>query len=340
MSLSFITVLVFGAGFFRWVYLGKSIPRVQILLPTLRVLSYESFAGVTGVGPELIKNFEKVCQCQVDLSSVSDSGMMMEKLRQKNFRVDIVVGLDQMLLPQAQSILGWKKLNFKKGFWDSQIQGFVKEFFVPYDWAPLALIYRKDEVEPPQDIKSLLHPRFLNSISLQDPRSSSPGLQFLFALYSWVGEKKIADFLAQIKQNVHSISPSWSMAYGLFQRGQAKMTFSYVTSLVYHWTVEKNMSYDAVVFKQGHPVQMEYVGIPKNCDQCDLAERFLKFLLSIESQKLVMNKNFMFPVRPELIQTDKAFSQLPKMPLLMGAKEDDFNQKKSVLEEMWLKAMQ
>src|SRR5262249_9986280 len=150
--------------------------------------------------------------------------------------------------------------------------------FVPFDWAPMTFIYREG-TEVPLTFAELTNPKFKGMLALQDPRASSPGLQF----YSWVKLIKDADtvkFLKALEPNVQSVSPSWSFAYGLFKKEQAQFVFSYVTSLAFHWGTEKDKRYQAVIFPEGHPTQVEFAAVPDSCRECDLAKEFVLSLLS------------------------------------------------------------
>jgi thiamine transport system substrate-binding protein len=339
--MSALAILVFAAVFGRWLYFGKQIPREEVLLPKLKVLAYESFTGVAGPGPKLVEKFEETCNCQVELLSTSEAGLLLEKLRlaQDSLRPDVVVGLDRLLLPEAREVTAWKNLAIPNMPWEPAVKEFVQPDFVPVEWSPLTFIWRKGEVEAPRSPAALLEPKYQNAISLEDPRTSTPGLQWLYALYSWVGEGQLAGYLQKLKPNVHSVSPSWSSAYGLFQRRQAKMTFTYVTSLVYHWTIEKNLDYEVASFEQGHPMQMEFAGIPATCRNCELAEKFVNHLLSAESQRQIMSTNYMFPARDGV--TEKTpFAQLPKLPLLEDGKQAAFAGNREKLTETWLRSME
>ncbi len=334
-------LLVFAIAFGRWVLLGNQIPREEILTPHLRVLAYESFTGVSGPGPELIKEFEKTCNCRVELLSTSEAGLILEKLRlaESTLKPDVVIGLDQLTLDEARKVTKWAPVEFADVPWESVVKPYVQSEFIPVDWAPLTLIWRRGEFDPPKSPTDLLDPRLQSSMSLQDPRTSTPGMQWLSALHSWVGESQLSGYLQKLRPNIHSVSPSWANAYGLFQRRQSKMTFTYVTSLVYHWTVEKDMGYEVANFSQGHPLQVEYAGIPEACGQCKLAVDFIHFLLSAPSQRHIMTTNYMFPVRDK-VSEGTPFAQLPKLPLLEEAHNKKFIASKDKLLEIWQKAME
>jgi thiamine transport system substrate-binding protein len=61
-------------------------------------------------------------------------------------------------------------------------------------------------------------------------------------------------------------------------------------------------------------VQVEYLGIPANCGECELAEKFALFFLDSEVQKIIMQKNFMLPVRAD-VKAGTVFAELPELKL-------------------------
>lgn len=269
----------------------------------LRVMTYSSFMSAWGPGPEIAKRFRDETGITVEFQDAGDAGLILEKL--KLFPVDAVVGLDRLTLPQARERMQWREmapLNKKLGsVADSpsivaRDQAFKESPFVAIDWAPIAFVYRSGEVFEPIRLRDLLDRRLKGAIALEDPRTSTPGLQFLLWVLQVYGEGEGFKFLAALKPNLHSVSPSWSTAYGAFTKKQAKLALSYATSPIYHLMEEKNSSYRAAAFSDGHPVQVEYAGVPMECSRCSDAETFVHFLLRTETQTLIMQKNFMLPV--------------------------------------------
>lgn len=269
-------------------------------LPTLRVFGYASFTGRWGPGPLLKEQFEKTCNCKVEFIEGSDSGILLQRLKieGESLGADVVVGLDQFDLAKATAEQSWRKLNFGQlDVYDSVRPALNNSFFVPYDWGALTFVVRKGELaQQPATLDDLLNPELAKKIALQDPRTSSPGIQFLYWVIRSKGEEEGFLFLQKLMSQVHSFSPTWSTAYGLFTNRQAKMVYSYVTSPLYHEIEERKKDYLALSFGEALPVQFEYVGIPEFCRHCDLAEQFVNLMLSPEGQKIVMEKNYMFPV--------------------------------------------
>ena len=268
--------------------------------PIVRVFGNTSFVSKWGPGPILKESFEKECNCKVEFFDSSDSNVLLQKLQNDvaNSSADVVVGFDQFDLEKAQQVLSWKKINLPVVEWEDSIMGWSKSnYFIPYDYGILAFNFRKsDNINLPKHLEDLLEPIYKKKISLEDPRTSSPGMQFLFWLVKLKGEEEAFKYLAKLSENIMSISPSWSSAYGLFQKGQAKTVFSYVTSPIYHLVEEKSQDYQVAEFSEGHPMQVEYVGIPAVCKSCELAEKFVTFMLSPQGQSILMNKNYMLPV--------------------------------------------
>ena len=60
----------------------------------LVVYSYSSFAQSWSAGPEIAKDFEKECNCKVELLDVGESGIIIQRLKLSEAPVDVVIGLE------------------------------------------------------------------------------------------------------------------------------------------------------------------------------------------------------------------------------------------------------
>lgn len=283
---------------------------------TLRVFGYSSFTGRWGPGPQLKEAFEKTCKCKVEFIEGSDSGIILQRLRieGESLGADLVVGLDQFDLSKAIDEQKWRSLSLGKlDVYDSVKPALSNTYFVPYDWGALTFVARKDELSRvPTSLDDLLSPEFNKKIALQDPRTSSPGMQFLYWVVRTKGETEGFKYIAKMMEQAHSFSPTWSTAYGLFTNKQAKMAYSYVTSPLYHELEEKKKDYFAIPFNEPLPIQFEFVGIPEFCHHCDLAEQFVNLMLSPQGQKIIMEKNYMLPVMKG-VKENTPFANLPSV---------------------------
>lgn len=313
--LSFLAMVFIGL--FVVLYLRQNSDPQSDRRPVLKVYANSSFIKQWGPGPWLKEKFEESCGCRVDYADAADSVLLLQKLKADVAGADVVLGFDQYSLEMAQKNSEWKNISTDKIEFYANIKAILgRSNLVPYDWGVMALMARPSEVKNiPRKFEDLLNPEFKEQIALQDPRTSSAGLQFLFWLIQSMGEDRAFKFLERLNPQVKTWGPNWSMSYGLFQKGQAKLAMSWVTSMVYHKIEEKNVNVTALEFSEGHPMQIEYMGIPTSCRNCDLASKFAGLVLSPEGQKIIMEKNYMFPV-VQKIREESAFADVPNFKLM------------------------
>ncbi|UOE99875.1 thiamine ABC transporter substrate-binding protein [Bdellovibrio reynosensis] len=299
-------IAVIFLGLFLAVLNKNEQSTITSTVPTLRVFGYASFTGRWGPGPLLKEQFEKTCKCKVEFIEGSDSGILLQRLKieGESLGADLVIGLDQFDLSKAMAEQTWRKLSLGElNVYDSVKPALSNGSFIPYDWGALTFVARKNELTNyPDTLDELLAPELNKKIALEDPRTSSPGMQFLYWVLKSKGEEEGFKFLDKIMAQAHSFSPTWSTAYGLFTSKQAKLAYSYVTSPLYHELEEKRQDYTALPFAEPLPVQFEFVGIPEFCRHCELAEKFINLMLSNEGQKTIMEKNYMFPVMKGIME--------------------------------------
>ena len=299
----FFSFFLFLTGVF-YIALIQPLPQ-----PSLKILTYSSFAGAYGPGPVLKKEFEKYCSCKLQWFLSEDSTSLLQRFA---------------LLPKIDMVLGWDqitKLSLDESDWED-IAFFKKKillknpflssnFFIPFDWSPIGFIYKdkRYKISSLNDFKS-----FPGRVSFPEPRTSSLGLQFYYWIYEWLqGEpQQISRFLKQIQDKAYGSIPSWSLSYGFFRKDQTQMGLSYLSSLLYHQKEEPNQKYFFAEFKEGHPYQVEFFSISKASKNKTLAIRFAQLLLSEKGQKILLDKNYMLPAaqpfedrRPPLLTYDK-----------------------------------
>jgi len=292
--------------------------------PSLRIMTYSSFMLPSGPGPILKSDFESHCKCQVEFVDGGDSSLFIENIKYfPERKIDLVLGVSILHLKRAREELKWKKMPWREDVqWEEVLE--IPTFFMgegevdllPFSWAPMTMIYRKGEISPPASWQDLLKPEYRKTITAQDPRYSLPGMHLVL----WASKSGEESGLnnERMKALVHSLmtlSSNWSASYGLFRKKNALMTFSYVTSLVYHWVEEKDRSYQAAIFSEGHPFEVELAGIPESCVNCLLAQKFAIQLVNRKWQDVLMQKNYMLPV-VKGVRDGSEFSKVPSIPLL------------------------
>src|SRR5690606_7815877 len=102
----------------------------------LVVFSYSSFISPWGPGPDLAEQFFEREGIKVKFVDSGDSALIVERLRFQSpkDRVDLVLGLDQLVVPEARRVLKWRPLTLPDLSWDDTLPASSQqEDFVPLD---------------------------------------------------------------------------------------------------------------------------------------------------------------------------------------------------------------
>ncbi|PQO22342.1 thiamine ABC transporter substrate binding subunit [Rhodobacteraceae bacterium WD3A24] len=267
--------------------------------PTLTVYTYESFVSDWGPGPVIEENFEAICACDLRLVGVGDGAELLGRLRLEGPRTDadVVLGLDTNLIARAEGTGLFAPHGIEAPEFDMPVD-WDNPTFLPYDWGYFAFVYDSDVVfDPPESFGELIDSDL--SVVIQDPRSSTPGLGLLMWVKAAYGDDA-PEIWEGLAPRVLTVTQGWSEAYGLFTEGEADMALSYTTSPAYHLIAEDDPSYAAAVFEEGHYMQVEVAGRIAASDQPELAQEFLRFMLTDGFQGVIPTTNWMYPaVTPE-----------------------------------------
>lgn len=293
----YIILIFFGLTVF---YYNRGDQSKNIDDKKIHIYASSSFVAKWGPGPELKELFEKQNIFKVEFVEIPDMAMAIQKISFENESslADVVLGIDQFDLTRLANKIKWREIDRSNStsFVSAILPVSNEKTFLPYDWAPMSFVTRKNAKVSISSLKDLLNPELKGKIALQDPRTSSPGLQFLVWIFETYPADEAVSFLKNIMKQAHSFSPSWSASYGLFTNNQADLVFSYITSPIYHLVEEKDDQYLSVEPQEALPTQVEFAGIPASCKNCEAAEMFVNFLLSPDAQKIIMSKNYMLPV--------------------------------------------
>lgn len=262
-------------------------------LPVLTVYTYDSFIADWGPGPAIEAAFEAICACDLQFVAAGDGAALLGRVRLEGARsgADVVLGLDTNLIAAANTT----ELFAPHGLATPQLDlpvDWSDATFLPYDWGYFAFVHNADMKSVPSDFRALGASD--KKIVIQDPRSSTPGLGLLMWVKAAYGDNapEIWDALAD---NIVTVTPGWSEAYGLFLEGEADMVLSYTTSPAYHLIAEKDASKAAAPFAEGHYLQVEVAGKLASSDQPELATSFLEFMLTDAFQTVIPTTNWMYP---------------------------------------------
>jgi thiamine transport system substrate-binding protein len=261
--------------------------------PVLTVYTYDSFISEWGPGPAVEAAFEAICACDLKFVSTGDGAALLARVRLEGARTeaDIVLGLDTNLTDAAADSALFAPVAVEADY-DLPV-AWEDDLFVPYDWGYFAFVYDTTKLgSPPADFEALAASDV--SILIEDPRSSTPGLGLLLWVEAAYGDRA-GEIWEGLADNIVTVTPGWSEAYGLFLEGEADMVLSYTTSPAYHLIAEDDATKAAARFSEGHYLQVEVAGKIASTEEPELADMFLNFMVSDDFQKLIPTTNWMYP---------------------------------------------
>lgn len=287
--------------------------------PVLTVYTYDSFVSDWGPGPQIKQAFEATCACELEFVGAGDGAALLARLRLEGARTeaDIVLGLDTNLTAAARDTGLFAPHGVEAEFdlpvtWEDDV-------FLPFDWGYFAFVTGEDG-DAPTDFRALGDSDI--TIVIQDPRSSTPGLGLLMWVKAAYGDQA-GEIWDGLFDNIVTVTPGWSEAYGLFLEGEADMVLSYTTSPAYHLIAEDDAGKRAVPFSEGHYMQVEVAAKLAGTDQPDLADQFLQFMLTDAFQSVIPTTNWMYPAVMPDDGLPEGFETLitPEKSLLLDADE-------------------
>ena len=264
--------------------------------PVLTVYTYDSFTSEWGPGPAVEASFEETCGCDLKFVAAGDGAALLSRvlLEGASTEADIVLGLDTTLTEKALGS-GLLAPHGDLAELDLPVE-WTDPTFVPFDWGWFAFVANAD-TPAPADFEALAASDL--KIVIQDPRSSTPGLGLVMWVKAAYGDRA-GGIWSALADNIVTVTPGWSEAYGLFLEGEADAVLSYTTSPAYHLIAEGDASKVAWPFAEGHYMQVEVAGKIAGTDQPALADAFLNFMLTSGFQSAIPTTNWMYPaVTPE-----------------------------------------
>ncbi|MCJ8138263.1 thiamine ABC transporter substrate binding subunit [Falsirhodobacter halotolerans] len=301
--------------------------------PVLDVLTYDSFTTEWGPGPQLKTLFEAECGCTLRFTAPGDAAAVLSRLKLEGARstADVVLGLDTNLMADAKDSGLFVPLATIP---DTDLPvDWTDDTFAPFDWGWFAFIHTTD-ITPPTSFEDLAASDL--QVVIQDPRSSTPGLGLAMWIKAEYGPRA-PEIWAALADNILTVTPGWSEAYGLFTEGEADMVLSYTTSPAYHILAEGDDTKAAAIFPAGHYLQVELAGKLAATDQPDLADRFLTFLLTPAAQEVIATTNWMYPARA--VPLPEGFDRLPRPEKTIFLSPDDVRAQRDAAIAEWQAAL-
>ena len=312
-------------------------PAIAQEMPVLTIYTYDSFVSDWGPGPAIEEAFEATCACDLQFVAAGDGAALLSRVRLEGERseADIVLGFDTNLTGAARASGLFAPHGIDAPSLDLPVE-WSDDTFLPYDWGWFAFVHDTSLEAVPESFEDLAASD--TSIVIQDPRSSTPGLGLLMWVKTAYGDRA-PEIWEGLSDNIVTVTPGWSEAYGLFLEGEADMVLSYTTSPAYHLIAEEDSSKAAAPFTEGHYMQIEVAGKLASSDQPELAEAFLAFMLTDAFQSVIPTTNWMYPAKTPEGGLPQGFETLiaPETSLILAADQMDAL-RETALDE-WLTAL-
>jgi thiamine transport system substrate-binding protein len=304
-------------------------------VPVLTVYTYDSFTSEWGPGPAIEAGFEAGCGCDLRFVAAGDGAALLSRLliEGPTGAADVVVGLDQNLIARAGKSGLFAPAPAAAGPFDLPV-AWGDPVFVPYDWGYFAFVHDTTRTPVvPQSLAALAASDM--KVLIQDPRASTPGLGLVLWVKAALGDGAAA-FWRDMADNVVTVTPGWSEAYGLFLKGEADMVLSYTTSPAYHLIAEGDATKAAAPFAEGHYLQVEVAAKMAATDVPDLADAFLAYLVSDAAQGVIPTTNWMYPARTPDAGLPEGFETLirPEKALMLPPDDAEAVREEALAE--WL----
>ncbi len=279
---------------------------------TLKVLTHESFA----LSDAVLQQFETANNAKVELIKQGDAGQALTRaiLTKDNPEADVLFGVDNTFLSRALDA------NILDPYPPTALEAISAEFkldpefrLIPIDFGDVCLnidkaYFAQKKLPLPQSLGDLIKPDYKNLLVVENPAASSPGLAFMLATVSALGEGKWLDYWKQLKTNGVKVVEDWNTAYytefsGSSGKGPRPIVVSYASSPPAE-VVFANPPIDepptaAIVAPKTCFRQIEFAGILKGTPNRDLAEKWIDFMLSLPYQEDLPLNQFVYPVNPQ-----------------------------------------
>lgn len=278
----------------------------------LVVITHDSFDATD----EVIAAFEQKYGVTVTFVEGGDANQVVNRaiLSAGNPEADVLFGVDNLTYQRADEAGVFCSFTADRR---SEIPQDIRDQFgdsetvTPTDYGYVNLnLDRAAGLTAPTTFEELTEEAWRGKLVVEDPSTSSPGLQFLASTVAHFGDGGWQDFWRGLRANDVLITDGWSDAYYTqFSRwgGDRPLVVSYTTSPA------------AEVFFADPPVdepptlnvipgplfrQVEAAGVLRGAAHPGLARAFIDFMLSDAFQQQIPETMFVYPVIPGIATPD------------------------------------
>lgn len=287
---------------------------------TLTVMTHDSFS----ISEDVVTAFEQANNVDVVFLASGDTGTMLNKaiLAKDAPLADVMFGVDNTFLSRAL------EADIFDVYQSPALSDIPAEFVLdssfralPVDYGDVCINYDKkyfaeNNLPVPASFEDLAKPEYNGLLVVENPATSSPGLAFMLATRAYFGDGFL-DYWQSLKDNGVVVVDSWETAYytnfsASSGQGPQPMVVSYASSPaaeVFFASEPLTESPTVSIVAPGMCFrQIEFVGILKNGQNRDLAEKFIDFMLGKQFQEDMPLNMFVYPVN-QSAQLPEVFTQ-------------------------------
>ena len=268
---------------------------------SLDVVTHDSF----DISEELIARFEEEHNAKIKLIQPGDANEIVNRaiLNAGNPEGDVLFGVDNLSFQRAVSAGVFSEYRAERR--DEIPADILAQFddsplLTPVDVGWVDLNFDRAAGTPPASLEELTEPQWRGKLVVQDPATSSTGLQFLAMTVAYFGEGGWQDYWRDLRANDVLVTFGWTEAYTVHfsnSGGDRPLVVSYTTSPaaeVFFGDLSEPPTLTLALAPLSR--QVEAAGILAGADHEELAREFIDFMLSDEYQQQIPSTVFVFLV--------------------------------------------
>ena len=318
---------------------------------TVRLLTHDSFALPDAV----VAAFEAEHDARLEIIQAGDAGAtvnqaILTRMAGDEPIADVIYGVDNTFLSRAV------EAGIFAPYRALELAAVPEELRVPEDLAtPIDVgdvclnidvaAFEERGLPVPASLEDLIEPELRDTLVMEDPSLSSPGLAFLLATVATFGEDPHVGwqgYWRALRENGVEVASGWEEAYyGRFSGGSGEgdrpIVVSYATSPVAEVLFGEDPDAEVAptrALEAGCFRQVEYAGVLAGARQPELAGAFIDHLLSAETQAELPMAMYVLPVRED-VALPEAFERhalQPRAPIRMDAADIDAGRERWIAE--------
>jgi thiamine transport system substrate-binding protein len=313
------------------------------------LMTHDSFA----ISEAVLNEFEVENGVKVIILPAGDTGAALNQaiLSKTDPLADVFFGVDNSFMSRALDediFLSYQSLALENISDSLKLDDTFR--LLPVDFGDVCLNYdiewfESRGIEPPQSLTDLILPIYENTVVVENPATSSPGLAFMLATISEFGlegDFTYLDFWREMRNNGVMVTDGWEDAYyGQFSAtgsGARPIVVSYASSppaeVVFSEPPLEEPPTATITSPGSCFRQVEFIGILKGTENQPLAEKLIDFMLAQTFQEDIPLNMFVFPsnTKAQLPQVFVDWAAIPEEPATVAPEQIEANR------EMWIES--